>query len=97
VLSETVDALPHGARDLLRLSLFVLKVGLVIVALQGVGGVVAVVVGAVTTNGRFVMGGMGQVAVAGVVFAVANPGSEYVTEVTGSRGTYIIRTSRQGR
>jgi hypothetical protein len=97
VLSEAVDALPRPARWLLRVSLAILKAARVFIALQAVGGLVAIVAGAVTADGTLAMAGVGQVALACAVFALPAAGSEHVTEVTGPQGAFVVRAGARRR
>lgn len=97
MLSEAVDALPLPARWLLRVSLATLKAARVFVALQGVGGLAAIVVGAVTVDGRLVGVGIAQAVLAGAVLALSAMGSEQVTEVTGPDGAFVVRTGARPR
>jgi len=69
----------------------------VILIVQAIGGVGAIIVGAVTLNWSLAIGGLGQLLLAGLVIAT-NPGSsETVVSTAGSSGEFVIRASRSRR
>lgn len=80
----------------MRALLPLMKVVRVLIAIQAVGGVVGVVVGAVTLNGGLVIGGLGQLVLAGLVLGLSF-GSEQVVEAKGAAGSFVIRTGPHRR
>lgn len=96
MLSESMEGQPAPARWLTRFVLASAAVVRVIILLQAVGGLVGLAVGVVTLDGRLVLGGLMQLALAGFVFGFGLNGfggTEHVVEASGPAGAFVIRTS----
>lgn len=73
----------------------IFKIARVIIFLMGVGGAAAIVVGVATLNLATVLGGLGQILLAGAVLAINAGTREMVNEVVGPADVFVIRTARR--
>ena len=88
-----VDAQPRPLRWLLHFTTAFSKLFRVLLAVQGVGGAVRLVIGAATLNGKDALIGAGQVAFAAGLLAFSHH-SESVLEVRGPNGEFVIRSDK---
>jgi hypothetical protein len=94
--SEAIDALPPGVRWLVRPMTAVLAVARVIIALQAIGGLIGVVIGAATLKGPLAAAGLGQLLLAGLVLGM-HFGAERVSEVKDPDGEFVVRDQDDSR
>ena len=94
-LSESLSSQPALVRWFVGGSNWLFRVVRYLLALQFIGGVGGLVVGAVTLNGSLAGAGGGQALFSGVVLAIGATGTGTVEQVHGPDGDFVVRGGKR--